>query len=121
MSQPWGLSGPEFLGFYALGMAVAVAVPGCIRMLITRVPSRGRDRTLDDDELGYLANGRGRAAEVFIIRLLESGAVRVPPGKAEPAAEEIPRPQPQPWARPAFTRSSVPRLSWSALTPWPEL
>jgi uncharacterized protein (TIGR04222 family) len=58
-------------------MAAVVAVPFGARELIKRVPRRGRDRALDDDELGYLVGGRGRVAEVFIIRLVESGAMRV--------------------------------------------
>ena len=27
MNQPWGLSGPQFLGIYGAGMAAFVAVP----------------------------------------------------------------------------------------------
>ena len=34
MSQPWGLSGPQFLVIYGVGTAVAVVVPFLLRLLI---------------------------------------------------------------------------------------
>jgi uncharacterized protein (TIGR04222 family) len=77
MSQPWGLSGPQFLGLYGAGMAVAVIAPFLVYLIIRRVPGRGPGRDLDMYEAGYLAGGAQRAAEVVIAELVHAGALRV--------------------------------------------
>jgi uncharacterized protein (TIGR04222 family) len=77
MSQPWGLSGPQFLVIYGVGTAVVMVVPIVLRLLIRIVPSAGADRQLDPYEVGYLAGGPTRAAQVVIADFVASGAVRV--------------------------------------------
>jgi uncharacterized protein (TIGR04222 family) len=77
MSQPWGLSGPQFLVIYGVGTAGAVAVPFLLRLLIRIVSGAGADRQLDPYEVGYLAGGPTRAAQVVIADFVASGAVRV--------------------------------------------
>ena len=76
MNQPWGLSGPEFLNVYwiALGVALLFAIMTRIRM---RVSLGGEPaRSLDLDELAYLAGGPIRVVEACIARLIDSEALR---------------------------------------------
>ena len=77
MSQPWGLSGPQFLVIYGVGIAVVIVVPFLLRLLIRFVSSADAERQLDPYEVGYLAGGPTRAAQVVITDLVASGAVRV--------------------------------------------
>src|SRR5215831_10354094 len=77
MSQPWGLSGPQFLVIYGVGTAVAVVVPFLLRLLIRFASSADAGRQLDPCEVGYLAGGSARAAQVVIADFVGSGAVRV--------------------------------------------
>jgi uncharacterized protein (TIGR04222 family) len=70
MGQPWGLSGPEFLGVYGAGMAVMIVVPLLVRQLI-RVSAGGGRQVLAGPELdayqaGYLAGGAKRVAQVIV-------------------------------------------------------
>jgi len=77
MSQPWGLTGPQFLVIYGVGTAVVMVVPIVLRLLVRFVSSGGADRQLDPYEVGYLAGGPTRAAQVVIADFVASGAVRV--------------------------------------------
>ena len=77
MSQPWGLSGPQFLVIYGVGIAVVIVVPFLLRLLVRFVSSADGERELDPYEVGYLAGGPTRAAQVVITDLVASGAVRV--------------------------------------------
>ena len=77
MSQPWGLSGPQFLVIYGVGIAVVIVVPFLLRLLVRFVSSADGKRELDPYEVGYLAGGPTRAAQVVITDLVGSGAVRV--------------------------------------------
>lgn len=76
MDQPWGLSGPEFLNIYwiALGAALVFAITTRIRM---RVSLGGEPaRSLDLDELAYLAGGPVRVVEASLARLIDAEALR---------------------------------------------
>ena len=66
MSQPWGLSGPQFLVIYGVGTAVVFAVPFLLRLLTRFASSADAERQLDPCEAGYLAGGPTRAAQVVI-------------------------------------------------------
>ena len=81
MEQPWGLSGPEFLGVYGAGMAVMIVVPLLVRQLVRGSPGGGRQvlagLELDAYQAGYLAGGARRAAQVIVAEWTESGALRV--------------------------------------------
>ena len=77
MSQPWGLSGPQFLIIYGVGTAVAVVVPFLLRLLIRFDSSTDAERQLGPSEVGYLAGGRARAAQVIITDFVTAGAMRV--------------------------------------------
>jgi uncharacterized protein (TIGR04222 family) len=80
MNQPWGLSGPQFLWIYGTGMAAFVAAPWLLVLLArtfgTASP-QAPTRVLDAYEVGYLAGGAQRAAEVVIGELTASAALRV--------------------------------------------
>jgi uncharacterized protein (TIGR04222 family) len=76
MSQPWGLSGPQFLDIYGVGIAVVIVVPFLLRLLIRFGSGADAERQLDPYEAGYLAGGPTRAAQVVITDLVASGAVR---------------------------------------------
>jgi uncharacterized protein (TIGR04222 family) len=77
MSQPWGLSGPQFLGVYAAGIGLTVAIPLIFRQVIRRVPGREMTRQLDPYEVGYLVGGPRRVAEMIVAGQVDSGALRV--------------------------------------------
>ena len=77
MSEPWGLTGPQFLVIYGVGTAVVFVVPFVLRLLIRLGSGAGADRQLDPCEVGYLAGGPTRAAQVVIADVVDSGAVRV--------------------------------------------
>ena len=80
MNQPWGLPGPQFLGIYGAGMAAFVAAPWLL-VLLARIFGTASAQVpaplLDAYEIGYLAGGAQRAAEVVIGELTASGALRV--------------------------------------------
>ena len=80
MNQPWGLSGPQFLWIYGAGMAAFFAAPLLVALLARAsgtASSRAAALVLDAYEVGYLAGGAERAAEVVIGELAASGALRV--------------------------------------------
>ena len=77
MSQPWGLSGPQFLSVYAAGIGLTVVIPLIFRQVIRRVPDHEMVRQLDPYEVGYLAGGPRRVAEMIVAGQVDSGALRV--------------------------------------------
>lgn len=76
MQRPWGLSGPEFLQLYWIGLALAVLVAIVVRVRVRAGHSASPVRSLDMDELAYLAGGPRRVVETAIARLLTSGELR---------------------------------------------
>ncbi|GAB2841350.1 TIGR04222 domain-containing membrane protein [Lentzea nigeriaca] len=76
MQRPWGLSGPEFLQLYWIGLALAVLVAIIVRVRVRARHSTQPVRSLDMDELAYLAGGPRRVVETSIARLLTSGELR---------------------------------------------
>src|SRR5215467_1174269 len=80
MNQPWGLSGPQFLWIYGAGIAAFFTAPWLL-VLFARTFSTASSQVpapeLDAYEVGYLAGGAQRAAEVVIGELTASGALRV--------------------------------------------
>ncbi|MCP2248776.1 TIGR04222 domain-containing membrane protein [Lentzea aerocolonigenes] len=76
MQRPWGLSGPEFLQLYWIGLALAVLVVVIVRVRVRAGHSNQPVRSLDMDELAYLAGGPRRVVETSIARLLTSGELR---------------------------------------------
>ena len=77
MGQPWGLSGPQFLGVYAAGIGLTIVIPFIIRQVIRGLPGHRTRRELDPYEVGYLVGGPRRAAEVVIAEGVDCGALRV--------------------------------------------
>ncbi len=76
MQKPWGLSGPEFLQLYWIGLALAVLAAIVIRVRVRAGRSDQPVRSLDMDELAYLAGGPRRVVETSIARLLTAGELR---------------------------------------------
>jgi len=76
MQRPWGLSGPEFLQLYWIGLALAVLVAIIVRVRVRAGHSSQLVRSLDMDELAYLAGGPRRVVETSIARLLTAGELR---------------------------------------------
>lgn len=76
MPRPWGLSGPEFLQLYWIGLALAVLVAIVVRVRVRAGRSNQPVRSLDVDELAYLAGGPRRVVETSIARLLTAGELR---------------------------------------------
>ena len=77
MGQPWGLSGPQFLGVYAAGIGLTIVIPFITRQVIRGLPGRRTRRELDPYEVGYLVGGPRRAAEVVIAEGVDCGTLRV--------------------------------------------
>lgn len=76
MQRPWGLSGPEFLQLYWIGLALAVLVAIVVRVRVRAGHSSQPVRSLDMDELAYLAGGPRRVVETALARLLTAGELR---------------------------------------------
>ncbi|MGW6449240.1 TIGR04222 domain-containing membrane protein [Lentzea sp. NPDC055074] len=74
--KPWGLSGPEFLQLYWIGLALAVLVAIVVRVRVRAGHGTQPVRSLDMDELAYLAGGPRRVVETSIARLLTAGELR---------------------------------------------
>jgi uncharacterized protein (TIGR04222 family) len=91
---------------------VAVVVPLLLRLLIRFDSSADAERQLDPYEVGYLAAGQARAAQVIITDFITSGAVRVNTSGRVTAAD-----------RAAFDRQSalLSDVVTGAATPFPEL
>ncbi|SDG86817.1 TIGR04222 domain-containing protein [Lentzea fradiae] len=76
MLRPWGLSGPEFLQLYWIGLALAVLVAVVVRVRVRAGRGDQPVRSLDMDELAYLAGGPRRVVETAVARLLTAGEIR---------------------------------------------
>lgn len=76
MQRPWGLSGPEFLQLYWIGLALAVLVAIIVRARVRAGRADQPVRSLDMDELAYLAGGPRRVVETAVARLLTAGELR---------------------------------------------
>lgn len=76
MQRPWGLSGPEFLQLYWIALALAVLVAIVVRVRVRAGHSSQPVRSLDMDELAYLAGGPRRVVETALARLLTAGELR---------------------------------------------
>ncbi|MDX3662397.1 TIGR04222 domain-containing membrane protein [Streptomyces sp. ID05-26A] len=74
--EPWGLSGPEFLQLYWVALALAVLVAIVVRVRVRAGHGTQPVRSLDMDELAYLAGGPRRVVETSIARLLTAGELR---------------------------------------------
>ncbi|MGI5501551.1 TIGR04222 domain-containing membrane protein [Lentzea sp. CA-135723] len=72
----WGLSGPEFLRLYWIALALAVLVAIVVRVRVRAGRSTQPVRSLDMDELAYLAGGPRRVVETSVARLLTAGELR---------------------------------------------
>jgi uncharacterized protein (TIGR04222 family) len=80
MNQPWGLSGPQFLGVYAAGLAAVFVIALLTRQLVRRLPAGPGPAAAGDLNLyqaAYLAGGPHRAAQVMVAELTQAGALRV--------------------------------------------
>lgn len=79
MGEPWGISGPWFLVFYAVGFVVAVGTPFAVRRLAARVgPSAWRpDVELDLYRTAFLAKDYRRVGETALAALALRGQILV--------------------------------------------
>jgi uncharacterized protein (TIGR04222 family) len=77
MDEPWGISGPDFVVVYAIGLVVAAIVTFVLRHRIGSGPVPAGREPLSVEQLGYLAGGPGRMIETALAALIERNAVRV--------------------------------------------
>ncbi|MEJ2886265.1 TIGR04222 domain-containing membrane protein [Actinomycetospora aeridis] len=81
MGNTWGISGPAFLGIYALLLvASALVAPVLVRRLDWRVARRDGEAPAPDatvEDLALLAGGPARLVQAAIARLVEGGVLRV--------------------------------------------
>ncbi|WHT21538.1 TIGR04222 domain-containing membrane protein [Crossiella sp. CA-258035] len=82
MENPWGLTGPEFLQLYAIGLVVALVLAGWIRIAGRRPDPTAASRPgeLTDVELAFLVGGAPRAVETAVAALLERDVLRASRG-----------------------------------------
>jgi uncharacterized protein (TIGR04222 family) len=75
--HPWGLSGPEFLWLYGVGLVAGLVVAIGVRMRVRRPRPAEPPAALDTAELGFLGGGPENAVAVAVARLAAAGIVRV--------------------------------------------
>jgi uncharacterized protein (TIGR04222 family) len=75
MTEPWGLTGPQFLLLYLAGVAVTLLPVLLARRAARHAPAATDRPNLDTDQLALLAGGPIRLAETAIARLVAAGAV----------------------------------------------
>jgi uncharacterized protein (TIGR04222 family) len=75
--EPWGLSGPEFVGWYLVGLVGAIFLTLIVSWALRhrRVPVGQPQLTVD--EAAVLAGGRMRAIDTAVAGLIENGTLRV--------------------------------------------
>ena len=78
MSQPWGLSGHQFIGVYVAAMVLAALIPFATAKALGREPRpRGTSHDLGPFQAAYLTGGPDQVALVALTELGMSGALRV--------------------------------------------
>ncbi|MEC3981567.1 TIGR04222 domain-containing membrane protein [Amycolatopsis sp. H20-H5] len=88
MNDPWGISGPAFIGIYV----VLLLVPIFVGPLVRAAANRGAGTATYDGgpptvyELAYLAGGASRVVETVVAALVERGQLRVSSTKKLKAA-----------------------------------
>ena len=82
MSQPWGLSGPQFLAVYAAAYAVLLATSLVVRRRLARGPNRpvDADHPLTIHEIAYLSGGPARVVDASVVALIDAERIRVSRG-----------------------------------------
>lgn len=75
MNQPWGLSGPQFLGVYAAALAVSVLLAVVVRALL-RGAGRAPSQPVDVYSAAALAGGANRVVDTAVVALIEGGHLR---------------------------------------------
>lgn len=78
MGQPWGLSGPQFLGVYIAAIVIAAFLPRLTGWLLHWLPEPPGPKPVPGPfEIAYLNGGRARVAQVVLTELVDRGALRV--------------------------------------------
>jgi uncharacterized protein (TIGR04222 family) len=78
-SEPWGLSGPQFLGLYVAGLVTCAVFAFYAYRLARRTPEQSHpsfERDLDLYEGAYLAGGPGRVTRTAAFSLLAADRIR---------------------------------------------
>lgn len=78
--HPWGLSGPDFLWLYTVGLVAGLVVAVGTRMMVRRPRLAEPPGHLDVTELGFLGGGPMNAVQVAVARLAGADLVRVSRG-----------------------------------------
>lgn len=79
MQDPWGVSGPEFIRLYLVGLAVAALFALLVRLFVRsggRRSGQGAGAISlppTSNEVAYLAGGSARVAEAAVARLIGAG------------------------------------------------
>lgn len=80
VSQPWGLSGPQFLGVYAAAFVASLLVVAAVRSALRRGPARiptADASRADVYTLAVLNGGRDRVVDTAVQALVAGGQLRV--------------------------------------------
>jgi uncharacterized protein (TIGR04222 family) len=77
MNYPWGISGPQFLVMYGVGLVLALVWALWLRYRVRRPEPPAPGLRVGVAELAFLAGGPRRVVEVAIARLVETGQIHV--------------------------------------------
>lgn len=82
MGNPWGLTGPEFLQLYAVGLALALGLAVWVRLAGRRPEAEAvvQPGPLREIEFAYLTGGATRAVETAVAALLAGDGLRASRG-----------------------------------------
>ena len=91
MGEPWGISGPAFLWLYVAGVLLAMIATSFLRKSVRRADDREPGRTLEVEELAFLAGGPRRVVETAVADMLDRGALRASRSEGLQATGQPPR------------------------------
>ncbi|MCK2240459.1 MULTISPECIES: TIGR04222 domain-containing membrane protein [unclassified Crossiella] len=80
MTETWGLTGPQFLLLYGMGLLVSIVVAVWARRSVRRAEAAPGAGRLSADDVAYLAGGGDQVVFTAVARMLEAGSLRASRG-----------------------------------------
>jgi uncharacterized protein (TIGR04222 family) len=76
VNQPWGLSGPQFLGLYIVALALSVLLVMAVRAVVRNAAVSDDDRAADRYTVAVLSGGTQRVVDTAVQALIEGRQLR---------------------------------------------
>src|SRR5689334_5130950 len=76
MSEPWGITGPQFINLYIAGLALAVGLTIVWQLVLRRAAAPPNQGPLTVEQIAFLAGGPNRVTDTALAALIDRGAVR---------------------------------------------